>query len=225
MSTSKPLTGFAGLLLGSSLLAACGGGSAPASSAPASTPATTSPAASAAASKPAASASAEAKPAASASAAAKPAASGAAASGSAAAKPAASGSAAAKPAASGSAAAAAPPSVPASVTLAVGTSATLGKILTDDKNRTLYTFDRDTTPNESACTGGCLATWPPLYSNSAPTAPAGITGTMAVFTRADNSAKQVSLGGKPLYYYAADTNPGDTKGDGVGGNWHVIKGS
>lgn len=34
---------------------------------------------------------------------------------------------------------------------------------------------------------------------------------------------QVNWDGKPLYYYAADTAPGDVKGDGVGGTWHVVK--
>jgi len=207
---------FGAILLTAAVLAGCGGGAAaPSSAAPSSAAAKPSAAASAPASaKPAASAAASAKPAASASA--KPAASGAA---GASAKPAASG--AAKPAASGAAAA---PSVPASVTLAINTNATLGKILTDDKNRTLYTRVNDT-PTGSGCTGGCLTTWPPLYSNSVPTAPAGLTGTLALATRADNGAKQVMLGDKPLYYFAPDTNPGDAKGEGVGDpqTWHVIK--
>jgi predicted lipoprotein with Yx(FWY)xxD motif len=210
-----------GILLASAVLAGCGGGAAtPSSAAPASSaaakPSTAAPASAAAPAKPAASASA--KPAASgaaASASAKPAASGAAAS--AAAKPAASGSAAAKPAAA--------PSVPATVTLMVSTSPTLGKILADDKNKTVYTFDMDTTPDASACTAACLSTWPPLYSNAAPAAVTGLTGTFKVFTRSDNSAKQVEFGNKPLYYYAADAAPGDTKGDGVGGRWHVVKAS
>ena len=195
------------ILIGAIVLAGCGGSSAaPSSAAPATSaaakPATSAPASAAASAKPAASAAA--------SAAAKPAASGAAA-----------GSAAAKPAASGAAAAA--PSVPASVTLAVGTSATLGKILTDDKNRTLYQRVNDT-PTGSGCTAGCLSTWPPLYSSSMPTAPAGLTGTLTLATRADNGAKQVMLNDKPLYFFTPD-QPGDTKGEGVGDpqTWHVVK--
>ena len=111
------VTRFLGPLGIAVLLTACGGGAAPASSAP---PASSPAAASPAASKPAASTAASAKPAATASA--KPAASGAAsakpaASGAASAKPAASGSAAAKPAASG--AASTLPPIPATVAVTV----------------------------------------------------------------------------------------------------------
>ena len=30
----------------------------------------------------------------------------------------------------------------------------------DAEGRTLYTFDKDTTPGKSACSGGCAAAWP-----------------------------------------------------------------
>ena len=41
-------------------------------------------------------------------------------------------------------------------------------------------------------------------------------------TRADGSA-QLTYNGRPLYFYIKDTNPGDTKGQGVGGVWYVAK--
>jgi nicotinamidase-related amidase len=128
------------------LLTACGGGAAPASSAPAaSSPA----AASLAASKPAASTAASAKPAASASA--KPAASGAAS-----AKPAASGAASAKPAASGAA------SKPA----ASGAAATLPPIpatvpVTVDPKTTVFTI-LDINQAVCASTPACTATVPAI---------------------------------------------------------------
>jgi osmoprotectant transport system substrate-binding protein len=99
---------LAATLLG---LAACGGGAAPASSAPVTSPAPASVAASAASAKPAASAAASAKPAASGAASAKPAASGAA-----------SGAASAKPAASGAVSAAAGASAGAKPTVTIGST-------------------------------------------------------------------------------------------------------
>ena len=30
----------------------------------------------------------------------------------------------------------------------------------DENGMTLYTFDKDTTPGQSACTGGCATAWP-----------------------------------------------------------------
>jgi predicted lipoprotein with Yx(FWY)xxD motif len=45
-----------------------------------------------------------------------------------------------------------------------------------------------------------------------------VTGELAVITRSDG-VKQVTYKGSPLYRYAADTAPGDAKGQGVGGVW------
>lgn len=102
----------------------------------------------------------------------------------------------------------------------------LGTVFVDGAGRTLYTWDRDTGPT-STCTGNCAATWPPLMlpaGTTTPVAGPGVTGTMSVSPRPDDATKmQVVWNGKPLYYYAADTAPGETKVDGVGGTWHVIK--
>jgi predicted lipoprotein with Yx(FWY)xxD motif len=88
---------------------------------------------------------------------------------------------------------------------------------------TLYTFDNDTTPDKSACEStGCASTWPALIVTGTPTAGPGINGTLATFTRADGTT-QVSYNGKPLYYFAADTKPGDTSGDGLNDVWHIAK--
>ncbi len=98
----------------------------------------------------------------------------------------------------------------------------LGPILVNGAGRTLYKFDRDT-KGVSACTAGCLATWPPLLLPTGdPTGGASVTGTaLSVFNRAD-SGRQVAYKDSPLYTYAADGALGDTKGDGVGGAWHVV---
>lgn len=98
----------------------------------------------------------------------------------------------------------------------------LGTIFVDVAGKTLYTWDRDTGPT-STCTGNCAATWPPLTDSIAPTG--GTAGNVLTLTgRPDDAAKmQVAWNGKPLYYYAADTAPGETKGDNVGGTWHVAR--
>ncbi|MGO3485546.1 MAG: hypothetical protein ACTINV_15785, partial [Cellulosimicrobium funkei] len=33
---------------------------------------------------------------------------------------------------------------------------------------------------------------------------------------------QVTVDGRPVYTYAADTGPGDVTGQGVNGVWHVV---
>ncbi len=103
--------------------------------------------------------------------------------------------------------------------VSVAQNATLGSILVGPNGHTLYYFDKDTA-GVSTCTGSCAAIWPPLTTTGTATAGAGVTGTLGTLTRADGSV-QVTYNGWPLYYYAADTAPGQTNGQGVLGIWHV----
>jgi predicted lipoprotein with Yx(FWY)xxD motif len=101
-------------------------------------------------------------------------------------------------------------------------SSSLGTIVVDETGRTVYVFDKDT-PNSgtSACEGACLASWPAV--TLAPGVPhvQGISGTLGTITRTDG-ARQVTLNGLPLYYYAGDTVAGDVTGQGIGGIWWVV---
>nr|WP_238446647.1 hypothetical protein [Azohydromonas australica] len=84
---------------------------------------------------------------------------------------------------------------------------------------TLYTFDRDPAGGaKSACNGPCAANWPPLMA----AADARDQGDWSVITR-DDGAKQWAYKGKPLYYWAKDTKPGDRTGDGFNQVWHTAK--
>ncbi len=99
----------------------------------------------------------------------------------------------------------------------VGDSAK-GKVLTDAKGMTLYTFDKDS-GGKSACNGGCAANWPPLMAAADAKPGTGYT----VITRADGG-KQWAHGGKPLYTWKNDKKPGDITGDGfLNGAWHIAK--
>ena len=110
----------------------------------------------------------------------------------------------------------------ARVTVATANSP-LGTILVDTAGKTLYTFDRDV-GGRSACTGNCAATWPPVLAGTGPPEAGPGVGTLTVVARPDDATKmQVVWNGKPLYTFAADAGPGETKGDGVGGTWHVAK--
>jgi LPXTG-motif cell wall-anchored protein len=96
----------------------------------------------------------------------------------------------------------------------------LGAFITDKDGRTLYLFMRDS-EGRSACYGGCANVWPPLLVGSVDPTLDGIGGTLATTLRNDGN-RQVTYDGKPLYYYDADTAPGDTKGQGVNNVWFVI---
>lgn len=90
-------------------------------------------------------------------------------------------------------------------------------ILVNKEGKTLYTFTKDTT-GKSNCNGGCAAAWPPfLVAN-----PALAGGDFSIVTR-DDGAQQWAHKGMPLYFFAADAQPGDAKGEGQGGVWFTVK--
>jgi predicted lipoprotein with Yx(FWY)xxD motif len=104
------------------------------------------------------------------------------------------------------------------------TGATL--FLADPQGRTVYTFADDTvgtagTAPVSACTGACLNTWT-LFVAQGTVTPTGIDATkLTTFTRPDGQM-QSAFAGHPLYFYAGDTNPGDTNGQGFQGVWAIV---
>jgi predicted lipoprotein with Yx(FWY)xxD motif len=97
-----------------------------------------------------------------------------------------------------------------------------GSALAGDDGMTLYTFDNDTTPGTSACTGDCATNWPAFTVDEGEQATAGdgVTGEIGTITRDDGST-QVTYNDKPLYYFSGDSAAGDSNGDGVGGVWHI----
>ncbi len=92
-------------------------------------------------------------------------------------------------------------------------------ILTGKNSMTLYTFDRDVAGSgKSVCNGPCATNWPPLIAAD----DAKAAGDYSIVTR-DDGSKQIAYKGKPLYYWAKDTKPGDTTGNGVNGVWQTAK--
>jgi predicted lipoprotein with Yx(FWY)xxD motif len=91
----------------------------------------------------------------------------------------------------------------------------LGKVWTDDKGMTLYTFDKDG-PGVSNCYDQCAVNWPPLMA----AAGAMAEGEWTIVERKDGT-KMWAYEGHPLYLWIKDTKPGDVTGDGVGGVWHA----
>ena len=93
----------------------------------------------------------------------------------------------------------------------------MGKIYTDSKDMTLYTFDKDAA-SMSNCYDQCATNWPPYMA----AADAKADGDWTIIERKDGS-KQWAYEGKPLYYYKDDKKAGDMTGEGKGGVWHVVK--
>ena len=93
-----------------------------------------------------------------------------------------------------------------------------GKMLTDAKGMTLYTFAKDA-KGKSACTGGCATNWPPLMASAGEKGGKGYSQI-----KRDDGKMQWAYKGKPLYTWVKDTKPGDTTGDGfLNGAWHIAQ--
>lgn len=117
---------------------------------------------------------------------------------------------------------AATPTGPA--TVAVATNGHLGQILVDGSGRTLYLFEADKGAS-STCYSACATYWPPLLTNGAPKAGAGVDATKLATTKRNDGTSQVTYNGHPLYYVVTDHNPGDATGqavDNFGGLWYVV---
>lgn len=100
-------------------------------------------------------------------------------------------------------------------------SSSAGKIVVDAKGMSLYFFAKDTKDSgTSACTAACLTSWPRALTVAAKPSAEGVTGALGSITTPEG-AKQLTLNGLPLYYYAKDKKPGDVAGQGVGGMWYL----
>ena len=124
--------------------------------------------------------------------------------------------------ASGTAAPAAPETTAAQeasgATVAVAGSR-FGEILVDAEGRTLYAFTKDK-GDQSVCSGECATNWPALTGPA--TAGTGAQAALLSTSTQANGTSQVTYDGRPLYHFAVDAKPGDTKGQAVGNVWFVL---
>lgn len=91
-----------------------------------------------------------------------------------------------------------------------------GVLVDSVKHMTLYTYDKDAM-NQSNCGSVCMVAWPAFMAPM----DAKATNQFAPFKRADGKY-QWAMNGKPLYFYANDTEMGDKNGDEKFDVWHVI---
>jgi predicted lipoprotein with Yx(FWY)xxD motif len=114
-----------------------------------------------------------------------------------------------------------PPSGMATVTAA---STKLGMVLVDGSGRTLYLFEKDQ-PDQSACSGACVAAWPVDQTSGAPKAGSGVKASLLGTISRSDGTTQVTYNQHPLYYYSGDSGAGQENGQGVnafGAAWFVV---
>jgi predicted lipoprotein with Yx(FWY)xxD motif len=98
----------------------------------------------------------------------------------------------------------------------------LGSILSDELGFTLYYFTKDTDPETSLCTDGCLDNWPLFYKDSLVVGEGLDMNDFGVIVH-PSGGNQTTYKGWPLYYFVNDPNPGDTNGEAVGSVWFAAK--
>jgi predicted lipoprotein with Yx(FWY)xxD motif len=110
----------------------------------------------------------------------------------------------------------------ASPSVSVASSASIGHaILTDDRGMTLYHLTRDQN-GVSGCYDECAAAWPPLLVDAIPAVQDTALGQNLALSARNDGTQQLTYQGQPLYYFAGDSQPGDTNGQGSGGVWFVL---
>jgi predicted lipoprotein with Yx(FWY)xxD motif len=103
--------------------------------------------------------------------------------------------------------------------VASANKAKVGRVIVDAQGRTLYRFTAEA-QGRPVCTGACVSTWLPATVSRA----SGLPAHVATVKR-DDGALQLTYDGHPLYRYAGDSSTADANGQGVGGQWFVLKSS
>ena len=101
---------------------------------------------------------------------------------------------------------------------------TLGKVLADQRGRTLYLFEKDKR-GMSACSGSCVSFWPPLLTTAKPRAGAAVKASLLGTIRRSDGRMQVTYRGHPLYTFSLDKRAGQTNGEGLddfGAHWYAV---
>jgi len=108
-------------------------------------------------------------------------------------------------------------SATAKAIVASAEKAKVGRVVVDAQGRTLYRFTAEA-QGRPVCTGDCVTTWPPATVASASGLPAHVATV-----RRDDGKLQLTYDGHPLYRYAGDSSTADANGQGLGGQWYVVK--
>ena len=67
----------------------------------------------------------------------------------------------------------------------------------------------------STCYSACASLWPPLTTSGGVRGSSAILASQLGTTKRTDGTTKVTYHGHPLYYYAGDSNPGDTTGQGL----------
>jgi predicted lipoprotein with Yx(FWY)xxD motif len=99
-----------------------------------------------------------------------------------------------------------------------------GRILADGRGQAVYVFDKEAS-SRPECYGACAKAWPPVLTSGRPAPGKGVRDGRLGTTKRRGGKRQVTMNGRPLYYYVDDA-PGRVLCHDVeefGGLWLVVR--
>jgi predicted lipoprotein with Yx(FWY)xxD motif len=110
---------------------------------------------------------------------------------------------------------------PVGTTVLIVQHSDLGWVMAKADGHVVYTYAKDSKNGAPTCTGSCASVWAPVTGVPKAGPADTFPGSFGLVTGAGGK-KQITYNGYPLYTYVGAA-PLSTKGNGIGGVWHVIK--
>jgi predicted lipoprotein with Yx(FWY)xxD motif len=104
------------------------------------------------------------------------------------------------------------------------TKGSAGTYLVGESGRALYLWAAESN-GKSSCSGACAKVWTPVLASATPSVSGGVNAADLGWATRTTGQKQVTYNGHPLYYFAADTGSGTTRGQGTnsfGAKWWLV---
>jgi predicted lipoprotein with Yx(FWY)xxD motif len=109
---------------------------------------------------------------------------------------------------------------PVGTTVLIVQRSAIGWVMARADGYVVYTYAKDAKGGPPTCTGSCASAWAPVTGMPRAGPADTFPGMFAVVT-GTGGAKVITYDGYPLYTFVG-APPLSTKGNGVGGQWHVI---
>lgn len=110
--------------------------------------------------------------------------------------------------------------LPTGTTVLIVQHSDLGWVMAEANGQVVYTYAKDAKGGTPTCTGSCAAVFAPATGKPKASSAVNIPGTFGLVT-GTGGVKQITYDGYPLYLYRGAA-PLSTKGNGLGGVWHVV---
>jgi predicted lipoprotein with Yx(FWY)xxD motif len=110
---------------------------------------------------------------------------------------------------------------PVGTTVLIVQHSNLGWVMAKADGHVVYTYGKDTKNGPPTCTGSCASVWAPVTGMPKAGPVDNFPGSFGLVTGA-GGVKQITYDGYPLYTLIGAPVL-STKGNGVGGVWHVVQ--